>query len=359
MSTTPAARQGAQAAIARIRSDEAREQIQAALPPSVSIDRFTRATATALIQNPDLAGTDEASLFQAIVKCAQDGLFPDGREAALVVYKGKAQYLPMIAGVRKIAAEYGWTIVTHVVYANDVFDVQGGTDDRITHRPVGPGEPRGDLVAAYAVAHHRDGRRSITEVMHAQDIAKARAVAQTDRIWNQWPAQMFEKTVGHRIAKKLPLDPQDAARLNRVITAADLAPGEAAEIMYGPHGPVAARELPQAEQPEGTDGTDGTDGIAAPENEFGAADDDTDDLQAATAAAGYIVTVPTKTSWVNGLTLAQINARGDDGQTFFRWALKQSQAKAANHDDALRTACAAYAKARLPFLSDEFSGGQA
>lgn len=235
-----------QTAIAKVRSDESREQFRAALPATVSVDRFTRATATALLQNPDLAKTDEAALFQAIVKCAQDGLFPDGREAALVIYKGKAQYIPMIAGVRKIAAEYGWTIRTHVAYEHDAkFEVIEGTDQRIDHRPAAPGVDRGKLIAAYAVAHHRDGRCSIVEVMYQADIEKAQAVAKTQTVWNQWPAQMWEKTVGHRIAKKLPLDPVDQKRLSRVIDAAEFAPGEAAHILYGPE--ASFSEIPSGE----------------------------------------------------------------------------------------------------------------
>jgi recombination protein RecT len=130
-----------------------------ALPPTVSLDRFARATSTALLQNPELAKSDEAALFQAVVKCAQDGLLPDGREAALVLYKGKAQYLPMIGGVRKIAAEFGWTIRTHVVYENDQFEVDqgGGRADRTGPAPLGA--ERGPIVGAYAKSRtHRDGR---------------------------------------------------------------------------------------------------------------------------------------------------------------------------------------------------------
>lgn len=222
--------------IQKVGGDEfTRDQIRQALPPSVSLDRFARSTITALMQSPDLAKADEASLFQSIVKCATDGLLPDGREAALVIYKGKVSYLPMIAGVRKIAAEYGWTIHTHVIYANDQFEIDLGAGLPI-HRPAALSGERGDMIGAWAKATHRDGRAPLVEVMRAEDIAKAKAVAQTDRVWKQWPAQMWEKTVGHRIAKKLPLDPVDAERLNRVLTASALEPGGAAEMLYGPGG---------------------------------------------------------------------------------------------------------------------------
>lgn len=244
--------------VAEVRHEQIREQIAAALPPTVPVSRFERALITALMDDVvkqtdakfQLVNADRPSLFQAVVKCAQDGLMPDGKQAALVVYGGKVQYLPMIGGVRQIAAEFGWTIRTHVAYSNDLkFEVVEGTNESIDHRPAPPGTDRGELVAAYAIAHHRDGRRSIFEVMYEADVMKAKAVAKTDKIWKGWPAQMWEKTVGHRIAKKLPLDPMDAQRMRRVVDAVELGPEESAAALYGPGARASFSELPSGTQP--------------------------------------------------------------------------------------------------------------
>lgn len=66
---------------------------------------------TAVQSNPALLSADRQTLFQACMKCAQDGLLPDGREAALVIFRTKkkidnrdvwvdaVQYMPMVAGV--------------------------------------------------------------------------------------------------------------------------------------------------------------------------------------------------------------------------------------------------------------------
>ncbi len=43
---------------------------------------------------------------------------------------------------------------------------------------------------------------------------------------------MCEKTVGHRIAKKLPLDPLDSERLSRVIDAVEMDGAQAAQMLY-------------------------------------------------------------------------------------------------------------------------------
>jgi recombination protein RecT len=184
------------------------QQIEDSLPEGVSLQRFVSVAKTAIRTNSELATADQTSLFGSIVRCAQDGLLPDGREAALVLYKGKVAYLPMIGGIRRIAAVYGWQIRTNVVYENDEFDY---TEEppAITHRSVRPGMERGDLVAAYAVATHRDGRR-VQTVLHPEDIAKRRAKAQTTRVWDEFTPQMWEKSAGHDVFGQLSLDPADA-----------------------------------------------------------------------------------------------------------------------------------------------------
>lgn len=230
-----------QQVIARVRTEEFMEQLAMALPENVPASRFVRAAVTALLQNPALAEVDRQSFNAALLKCAQDGLLPDGRESALVPYKGKAQYLPMIGGYRKIAGEHGWTIETHVVYDKDEFSYELGLDPRIDHRPAPINSDRGELVAAYAIGRHRDGRRVI-EVYEAAAIAAAKGVAQTDRVWRQWPAQMWEKTVGKRLFAKLPLDPADK-RIKSLVDAEVIGPDESARLLYGSGSGVAPREI--------------------------------------------------------------------------------------------------------------------
>lgn len=229
-----------------ILSDDFQNQTALALPEGLSAHRFLRAAATALLDEKNAATIlklDRASVFSALLKAAQDGLVPDGREAAIVGYGNKATYLPMIAGVRKIAAESGWAVRTVVVYANDEFSVALGTDETIHHVPaVGD---RGDLHAAYAIGVHRDHPRMV-EVMYRPDIEKARNVsrAKGSGPWKDWEDRMWEKTVGHRLIKKLPLDPGAHDRLRRAVEQMMLEPGQAAAAIYG-HAPVAG-ELPPA-----------------------------------------------------------------------------------------------------------------
>lgn len=204
-------REPARELVARVRSDEFQQQVALALPENVRPERFVRVMATALIGNPDLASRAEPdSIFQAGLRAAQDGLFPDGREAAFVLFGNKATYMPMIGGLRKIAAEHGWTLRTAVVHEHDEFDYELGLDAHLAHRPPRPGVARGNPIAAYAIATHRDGRHEF-EVMSASEIERVRQASRAKNTgpWVDWWDRMWEKTVGRRLFAKLPLDPGD------------------------------------------------------------------------------------------------------------------------------------------------------
>ena len=61
-------------------------QFHAALPAHIPAKKFVRVACTAIQTDPKLMDADRTSLYAACTKAAQDGLLPDGREAALVVY---------------------------------------------------------------------------------------------------------------------------------------------------------------------------------------------------------------------------------------------------------------------------------
>lgn len=182
-------------------------QFALALPEHVSPERFVRVVITAVRSNPDLMKADRESVLSAAMKCAQDGLLPDGREAALVVYGNKASYLPMIAGVLTKVRRSGelLTIAAHVVYEHDAFTYVLGDDEKIEHQPLLDG-PRGKPIAVYAVAKTKDGG-VYREVMSIEEVTQVRNVsrAKNNGPWVQWWGEMARKTVLRRLAKRLPM----------------------------------------------------------------------------------------------------------------------------------------------------------
>lgn len=202
---------------------ERRADFQAILPANCTFQRFMRIVKTASIQTPDLLKADRASLFMSCFKAAQDGLLPDGRESALVIYKTKqkdgsykqlVQYMPMVNGLIKKMHNSGEiaNISAHVVYDNDEFDYCLGDEEHITHKPslTHQGKP----LCAYAIAKTKD-KAIYREVMIFAEIEKIRSMSMTEKakkkypdiksIWDEHWSEMAKKTVIRRLSKRLPM----------------------------------------------------------------------------------------------------------------------------------------------------------
>lgn len=194
-------------------------EFAAALPPQIPVERFVRTTLTAISMQPDLLEADRRTLIAAAMKAAQDGLLPDGREAAFVIFRGKAgpavQYMPMISGLLKKLRNSNEleSFAAHVVYERDVFEYELGDNERIAHKPYLDGD-RGKPKAAYAIARLRTGG-VLREVMSVEDIEKVRSVsrARESGPWVQWWGEMARKTVSRRLIKRLPSSSDDLARV--------------------------------------------------------------------------------------------------------------------------------------------------
>lgn len=195
-------------------------EFRIALPSHIQADKFQRVVMTSVQLNPSLLNADRRTFMASITKCAQDGLLPDGREAAFVIFKTKikdergkdkwvqaVQYMPMIAGIHKKIRNSGElsSLTSHVVYENDDFLYELGDEEFIRHKPKLNG-PRGNAIAAYAIATLKDGTR-IREVMSEEQIEDVRGVskAKDGGPWVKWWGEMARKTVTRRLSKRLPI----------------------------------------------------------------------------------------------------------------------------------------------------------
>jgi recombination protein RecT len=216
------------------------EQFKMVLPSHIKPDKFQRTLLTAVQSNPDLLNSDRQSLLTSCMKAAQDGLLPDGREAALVKFSTRqkidgqwvivalVQYMPMAFGLRKKILQSGEVkdIFAAVVYRQEIetgrFIYEEGSERMLRHKPLLDPEfdPTDDDIAlAYSVATFADGTKSF-EVMRRGEINKVRQVSQTgatgrtDRQgnaiepkgpWVDWFSEMAKKTVMRRHSKFLPM----------------------------------------------------------------------------------------------------------------------------------------------------------
>lgn len=209
---------------------EYRPELLKALPAHMPVENFERTIVTAVNQNPELAKADRRSLFNACVDCAQDGLKPDGREAALVIFNTKTkvngkdvwvkkvQYMPMVTGIIKRMRNSGEmaAVDTAVIYENDDFFFERGDNPRIDHRPTLTA--KGETIGSYAIIKLTNGE-VLREVMNREEIESVRAISkQKDGgPWTIWWGEMARKTVLRRCAKRAPV----TADLDRLLRRED------------------------------------------------------------------------------------------------------------------------------------------
>lgn len=223
--------------------------IRAALPAHVDYERFRRVVLTALQSSADLLKADRRALLTACLRAAQDGLLPDGREGAIAIFKGRPQWIPMTAGLMKLARNSGEvaSLNAFVVHEGEKFRAVLGDNARIEHEWSAEATDAGRPVAVYATATLRDGR-TVHEVMTWRQVMKVKAAsASGDKgPWGAWPEEMARKTVLRRLLKRLPLasDRDEDARLRRAVERVDEDHGKLVPIA----GPASASRLDALEQ---------------------------------------------------------------------------------------------------------------
>jgi recombination protein RecT len=193
-------------------------QFAAALPAHIKPEKFRRVVITAINQNPDLLHADRRSLFNACVRAASDGLLPDGRQGALVVFNTKVkrggreeyvemvQWMVMIQGILTRARNTGElaAVSAEIVFERDKFRMSKGDDPRIEHEPY-IGDDAGKVIGAYAIASLKDGYTQ-REWMTIAQIEKARAQSRAPNslMWSKFWSEGARKTVARRMFKWLP-----------------------------------------------------------------------------------------------------------------------------------------------------------
>ena len=231
------------------------------LPKTISPERFLQVCMNAVLANPQLREviTKESSarrtFFAEAMKCATDGLVPDGREAAFTHFKMRevgtvVKYMPMVAGILKKVRNSGEiaSISVELVHEKDEFEYQMGDDEKIVHRRPPFGTDRGAMVGVYAIVRtHKDG--IYREVMDATQIAAVRAASRSGSggPWaGPFEGEMWKKSVLRRISKRLPMSSDIAGVVMRDDDLYDLGTPTGAIIEAEPQPRVQAAKTREA-----------------------------------------------------------------------------------------------------------------
>ncbi len=161
----------------------------------------------------DVAKWTPDSVVEALTKCCQWELVPDGIQAALVVYKTKDEkgnkrpeltFQPMYQGLLEVAYRTGIfkSISANIVYEGDLFEYDLGSDCYVKHQLDLKG-PRDKPLAVYADVRLANGGR-IVQVMTMKEINKIKNAARSKKVWDPYFDQMAVKTVIKRTFKHCP-----------------------------------------------------------------------------------------------------------------------------------------------------------
>ena len=201
------------------------------LPKSSSIvpEKIVRMALLDVSQNEALADCLPMSIVTSVMHAAALGLHvgPFLGEAWLVPYKQKCQLIPGYKGLIKLAHQ-GLAVAgisARIVYKEDQFEVDYGTDPKIVHKPKLDAERKDeDIIAAYSVARMRSGDVQFN-VMTRDEIEKrrknSRAGESSQGPWVKWYPEQVLKTAIRAGVKMLPAS-ADSESFERLSAAMEL-----------------------------------------------------------------------------------------------------------------------------------------
>jgi recombination protein RecT len=247
-------------------------ELRTALPAHISAERFVRVIMTAIQIHPDLAACERMSLWNSAMRCANDGLMPDGREAALVPFKGKVQYMPMYQGLLKKfrnSGQFKWVTAGIVYQGEEYVHFIDETGEHFRHVP--SDNPNPQIRRVYALATTLDGGSFIAD-LPLKDVDKRRAMSRAtreDAPWKQWPDEMMKKTAIRVLSKLLPMSSDLDALIRRdeeallgveavAETRVELAERPSTQAALDHFGGDSTKEVLQTE-PQSSDANDVTD----------------------------------------------------------------------------------------------------
>ncbi len=178
-------------------------EFKKALPSHINSERFTRSAMTVIQSNPRLLDCDRRSLFAELLKCANDGLIPDGAEASIIPYGNVAKYTPQIKGITKKARNSGEisSMDAIVVHEHDLYE--SWTDEKGPHfRHVKARKDRGEVILTYAYAITKDGGFYFEEIDEDEMKFIEKASKSKDSVWQgNFKNEMRRKATLKRLAK--------------------------------------------------------------------------------------------------------------------------------------------------------------
>jgi len=218
----------------------AQEQAHTLAMHRIDPGMFRDTLVEALVNNPNILKANQGDLARALRQSCQDGMLPNGREAAIIVNRdGSVRFLAMRDGVCKMAHRLlRATIKSGFVRAGQQVEVVQRTDgDDSVQVNVNFGEEVSEEIVGAWCWVKVPGQDAFVHIFRKDDIRNARAASNVKSAggpWDVWTGRMAEKAVVKSAIRKAlymypDVDPQAHERMSRYLGEDDSA--EIAEIV--------------------------------------------------------------------------------------------------------------------------------
>lgn len=195
---------------------ESLNELQQALPVGFNIPRFVN-NSMALISNNktlfDFCKKNPANVVQVkkgLIRGAFLGLDAMNKEFYLIPYGNQLNFMVDYRGDVKLCKKYSIRpikdIYAKIVRAGDEYSEEiVGTESKLVFKPLPFND--GAIIGAFAVVIYEDGGME-WDSMSLADLERTKKAASNSNspAWKNYPAEMYKKTVLHRLCKHIEID---------------------------------------------------------------------------------------------------------------------------------------------------------
>ena len=193
---------------------ESLNEVKDALPGDFNVTRFVQNSVALLNENEQLAefaksyGTTQ--IKAGMMKSAYLGLDFMNKEAYLIPYKNKLQFMVDYRGSVKLAKKYSMRPIKDI-YAKLVRQGDEFVEKIVDGQPSIDFKPLpfndGAIIGVFAVCLFDDGGM-IYDVMSKKELENTRSASRASNspAWTKFTGEMYKKTVLHRLCKHIEID---------------------------------------------------------------------------------------------------------------------------------------------------------
>ena len=189
-------------------------EVEEGLPKDFNKTRFVQNALSLLNENETLSTFAKThgptQIKMGLLKGAFLGLDFYSKEAYLIPYGSKLQFMPSYRGCVKLAQKYSIRPIKDI-YAKVVRKGDEFQESIVSGQPTIDFKPLpfndGDIIGAFAVCEYQDGGMQY-DVMSLKDLENTRKASKMKNgpAWSQYLSEMYKKTVLHRLCKHIQLE---------------------------------------------------------------------------------------------------------------------------------------------------------